>query len=102
MNTLFQITVQSVGHMIFTVRPRAGHVHLAAFQCRFARRTRKPNLVPAVLPAVIEKRPHIQDVDPFFPTFFDVSNGKQCRSMLVIVRVLQNRSDQNQDLVAMI
>eukprot|EP00434_Breviolum_minutum_P012311 symbB.v1.2.010850.t1/scaffold716.1/size187362/3 len=48
--------------MIFTARPSAGHVHLAAcFQCRFARRARKPNPVPAVLPAVIERRPHIQE-----------------------------------------
>lgn len=57
--------------MIFTVRPRAGHVHLAAcFQCRFARRTRKPNPVPAVLPAVIERRPHIQDGDHVFFLLF--------------------------------
>ena len=38
----------------------------------------------------------------FFLPFFDVSNGKQCRSMLVSIRVCQNRNDQNRDLVAMI
>lgn len=75
MKHLFQIAVPSVGRMIFTGRPSAGHVHLAAcFQCRFARRTRKPNPVPAVLPAVIERRPHIQDGEHFFfLPFFDVS-----------------------------
>ena len=104
MKHLFQIAVPSVGRMIFTGRPSAGHVHLAAcFQCRFARRTRKPNPVPAALPAVIERRPHIQDGEHFFfLPFFDVSNGKQCRSMLVSIRVCQNRNDQNRDLVAMI